>query len=259
MNNKPFKGKAIYNPLGKAAEYSEWACNFYTGCSNNCDYCYCKKILRSIWTNVPSLKTSLKNEDNAIQVFNKELTNNLPELQKNGLFFSFTTDPLLEETNYLTNEAVIICTENKVPIKILTKEVLWLQKFNISAEFTQIGFTLTGHDEMEHGCAKNTDRINALRMLHNYGYKTFASIEPIIDIESSLRMIRKTHGFVDHYKIGLLSGKKYVKKDLLRFIYYVTFENPTAKIYFKDSLLYQAGLKRERLRENCVNRNFNLK
>ncbi len=24
----PFKGKAIYNPVGKAGEYSRWACNF---------------------------------------------------------------------------------------------------------------------------------------------------------------------------------------------------------------------------------------
>lgn len=40
---KNFKGKAIYNPSGKAGEYSYWACNFYVGCSNGCTYCYCKK------------------------------------------------------------------------------------------------------------------------------------------------------------------------------------------------------------------------
>ncbi|KAA6320448.1 hypothetical protein EZS27_029784 [termite gut metagenome] len=37
---KPFNGKAIYNPSGKAGEYSYWACNFYNGCSNGCTYCY---------------------------------------------------------------------------------------------------------------------------------------------------------------------------------------------------------------------------
>jgi len=40
---KQFKGKAIYNPSGKAGEYSYWACNFYKGCSNGCTYCYLKK------------------------------------------------------------------------------------------------------------------------------------------------------------------------------------------------------------------------
>ena len=33
-----FNGKAIYNPSGKAGEYSTWACNFYVGCSNMCEY-----------------------------------------------------------------------------------------------------------------------------------------------------------------------------------------------------------------------------
>jgi hypothetical protein len=37
--------KAIYMPKGKAAEYAKYACNFYVGCSNDCDYCYCKRGL----------------------------------------------------------------------------------------------------------------------------------------------------------------------------------------------------------------------
>lgn len=46
-----FNGKAIYNPKGKAGEYSEWACNFYTGCSNNCQYCYCKRgVMSHAWS-----------------------------------------------------------------------------------------------------------------------------------------------------------------------------------------------------------------
>lgn len=35
--------KAIYQPKGAAREYSAWACNLYNGCSNQCDYCYCKR------------------------------------------------------------------------------------------------------------------------------------------------------------------------------------------------------------------------
>lgn len=37
MGEKRFNGKAIYNPSGKAGEYSQWACNYFTGCSNECD------------------------------------------------------------------------------------------------------------------------------------------------------------------------------------------------------------------------------
>lgn len=256
--SKYFKGKAIYNPSGKAGEYSTWACNFFTGCSNKCSYCYCKNILRGIWTDYPRLKTSLKSESNAIQIFKQEMANNLPELQKNGLFFSFTTDPTLDETIYLTNQAAIICAENKIKVKILTKDICWMQKYGFDNKFTQIGFTLTGHDELEHSSAGNIDRIRAMLVLHDNKFKTFASIEPIIDLKSSLKMIRATDGFCDLYKIGLMSGKKYEKKDLFNFIDTVIFENPNTKIYFKNSLLDQAGVKRDTLPANCVNRNYNL-
>lgn len=37
--NKPFHGRAIYQPSGAAAEYSQWACNIFNGCSNKCEYC----------------------------------------------------------------------------------------------------------------------------------------------------------------------------------------------------------------------------
>ena len=36
----------IYEPRGKAREYSELAVNLYTGCSHACRYCYCPAILR---------------------------------------------------------------------------------------------------------------------------------------------------------------------------------------------------------------------
>lgn len=35
---KLLNGKAIYSPKGKAGEYAKYACNFYVGCSNDCDY-----------------------------------------------------------------------------------------------------------------------------------------------------------------------------------------------------------------------------
>lgn len=62
MSKNNFNGKAIYNPSGKAGEYSYWACNFYVGCSNMCEYCYCKKGFSAMlwgWINL-SLKSALK-------------------------------------------------------------------------------------------------------------------------------------------------------------------------------------------------------
>lgn len=65
------------------------------------------------------------------------------------------------------------------------------------------GFTLTGHDELEPGASTNAERINAMQKLHEAGFKTWASIEPIIDFGSSLAMILDCLTFCDYFKIGL--------------------------------------------------------
>lgn len=36
----------IYEPRGKAREYSDLAVNLFTGCSHACRYCYCPAVLR---------------------------------------------------------------------------------------------------------------------------------------------------------------------------------------------------------------------
>ncbi len=263
------KGKAIYRPAGKAGEYAEFACNFYNGCSNNCDYCYCKLGVRShVWSDKPTLKKQLINEDHALAVFIKEMNANLPELQKHGLFFTFTSDPMLPETIELTWAAVIQAITHEIPVKILTKradfidsDVLglkYLEKKNLVA----FGFTLTGHDELEPGASTNAERIEAMKKLHAAGFKTFASIEPIVDFESSARMIGASMDFCDLYKIGLMSGRKYggfeARLFIERVIKWCIKDRPQVRFYFKDSLLTLAEMERMGLPHNCVGRDFNL-
>lgn len=273
---KNYKGKAIYQPNGKAAEYAKWACNFYVGCSNDCTYCYCKKgILAPVMgQDKPQLKKCFKDEAHALEVFEKELKFNLPELQKHGLFFSFTTDPMIEETIWLTLRAIDIAENNTVPINILTKSATWIDTYikqvgNFENEETcthewrkniAFGFTLTGHDELEPNASTNTERIEAMQKLHHAGFKTFASIEPIIELYSSCKMIQETNGFCDLYKIGLESGKKYNQYEIQLFIESVIkqVEFFGSKIYFKDSLLKQAGIERSELPDNCVTRDYSL-
>lgn len=266
---KTFKGKAIYKPAGKAAEYSEWACNFYVGCSGGCIYCYLKKGRGAaiLGGNKPKLKACFKDEYHALEVFKKEVSINLLELQENGLFFSFTTDPMLPETMSLTIDAINICNENSIPVKILTKQARFVDYFIYSysakKDLISFGFTLTGHDEIEPGSSTNAERIDAMRKLHNAGFKTFASLEPVIDIDSADDMINKTIGSCDLYKIGLLSGDKTyyddfgshaLKMAIDQWIYLLRDSN----IYFKDSILKAAKINRSELPSNCINRDFKL-
>lgn len=267
MNAKNFKGKAIYNPSGKAGEYSYWACNFHVGCSNGCTYCYCKKgiLAGAIGQDKPQLKKCFKGEEHALEVFKKELQANLSELQKHGLFFSFTTDPMLPETTALTMYAVDICQNYNIPVKILTKCTQWVKFFINHIETTRkdliaFGFTLTGHDELEPNASTNAARIKAMRKLHDAGFKTWASIEPIIDFEDSYEMIYAVKDFCDLYKIGLQSGRKYGEFEPHDFIADMLRFNAEfcKKIYFKDSLLKAAGINRTDLPSNYISRDYNM-
>lgn len=271
---KEFKGKAIYNPSGKAGEYSYWACNFYVGCSVGCKYCFNKKGRGAsiLGGDKPELKKCFKDEEHALEIFRIEVLNNVHELIKHGLFFSFTTDPMLPETKELTLRAMNTLVTNGIPIKILTKCAEWVDNFlSVNSPFVchgkatmhkiAFGFTLTGHDELEKGASTNQERIEATKRLHNAGFKTFVSIEPIIDFKSSWHMICDTTFHCDLYKIGLESGKKYDKEELKQFVSFVInrLENHSlAKIYFKDTLLSQAGVNRKDLSSVCVGRDYNL-
>lgn len=268
MNKKLFNGKAIYTPTGKAGEYSKWACNFYVGCSNRCDYCYCKKgILNNVMgMDKPQLKKGFKNESEALECFKKELIQNITDIREHGLFFSFTTDPLLEETHKLTWEAACFAMDNEVPVKILTKCIgKWVDQLCTEVHpswkrFLAIGFTLTGHDEMEGNSAKSIDRIRAMADLHEAGFKTFASIEPVVDFVSAYSMITLSHGACDLYKIGLMSGKRYSAQDRsdAECFFEMIKQHDNDRFYLKNTLITLLKLDRDSLPDNFVGSDYNI-
>lgn len=270
-NNK-YHGKAIYQPNGKAGEYSGWACNFYNGCSNRCSYCYLQKGRNAkIYTPTPTLQKAFKDEDDAVEQFGKEVLRNLSEIQKHGLFFSFTTDPLLPETMRLTAKAVRICMENGVNVKLLTKRADFVVPFfdylsagggfdeDVCKKHVAFGFTLTGHDVLEGNSSPNLDRISTMKQLHDRGYRTFVSAEPVIEPETSLLIIRETLDFCDLYMVGLLSGEKDYGKDDVRNLVDELLGLPgKPKIYLKDSVVKMLKLDRSTLPENFVGSDYNM-
>jgi len=264
-----FKGKSIYNPSGKAGEYSYWACNFFVGCSNGCTYCYLKKGRGAaiLGGDKPELKKCFRNEAHALEVFEKELLINIEDLRKHGLFFTFTSDPMLDECFDLTWKSIMLAMENDVPVKMLTKVVgKWVDQIidymhDSWKPLLAIGFTLTGHDELEPNASTNSERIEAMRELHEAGFKIFASIEPVIDFKSSYEMILESYSYCNLFKIGLLSGQKYPIQQLSYFVTNIEnlLKNTGCKVYYKDSVLSQLKLSREYLKnEIYVNRDYNL-
>ncbi len=59
-----------------------------------------------------------------------------------------------------------------------------------------------------------SERLETLKILHDNGIKTFASFEPTIEPEESLKLIKKTleQDTVDHYKIGKINNYKSADK-----------------------------------------------
>lgn len=265
--------KIIYRPKGKAQEYAKYAANFYNGCSGKCEYCYNRTGITAkiLGGDKPTLKKSLQTATITLQIFSKELQGNLIQLQKHGLFFNFVSDPCLQDTYWLNSMAIRECLAANVPVIVLTKQTWWATMGKIEYEFDidkakrliAFGFTLTGHDELEPGCATNADRVIAMKQLHDAGFKTWASIEPIIDFDSSFRMMEQTFGSCDLYKVGLRSGSKYSAEDARWFAVKVLIScacNHT-KVYLKDSLVKLTELDRETFKEihsSYVGADYNL-
>lgn len=279
--NKEIKGKAIYSPKGKAGEYAKYACNFYVGCSNDCEYCYCKRGVLGHAMGKPqaTLKKCFKDEEHAFEVFRKEVKNNLEELRKHGLFFTFTSDPFLEETRKLTIVSVGYAVSFGIPCKILTKRADFIDYLPGEWFFNEwyksriaFGFTLTGIDELEPGASTNAERIAAMKLLRIADFRTFASIEPIINLNESGEMITKALGHCDLFKIGLLSGKKnYTRKDVLNFVNNINqiirehnrYNEVDIKVYWKDSVPEFLGMSRDEFPEvtmyaHCVDADYNI-
>jgi len=215
-------GKALYTTKGAAWEYGRIGCNFYTGCPHGCQYCYLKRGItkKALGGTEVRLKKCFKDEEDAKQVFIREMYRYQEYLRQTGIFFSFSTDPMIPETRELTRFAVSFANMHGIPVKILTKDASWIdiygrtmQTFLASTFYPEdisFGFTLTGRDDMEPNASSNQDRIEAMRHLHRLGFSTFASIEPVIEWRASERMVREAMPWCDHFKLGLRSG---VKKD----------------------------------------------
>lgn len=245
-----YDGKAIYNPAGKAGEYARWACNLHVGCSNNCDYCYCKRGFLGSAMGAPqaTLKKCFKDESDAYHVFCKELQKNADSIRREGgLFFSFSTDPCLPETVELTITCVMAATGMDVPCQILTKCAAWAGDEDLFASLRMVkdkvavGATLTGMDSMEKGptVAGNRERVAMLRRFREAGFRTFASVEPVVDIMAARRILTEASDACDFYKIGLLSGKHdYDWDELNNFVkdWNAVFTGADARVYWKESV-----------------------
>jgi len=206
----------IYEPTGKAREYSPLALNVYSGgCDHGCKYCYCPKINEK-WgdTPIPRNLSGLKNE--ALRA-NRQIT------------LCFMGDPYCQaEIKYRnTRSALMILKQAQCSVAILTKGgSRCLEDIEIFKDWPEdrikVGATLTFisdklSKQFEPRATLPDDRLKALKCLKAQGIKTWASIEPVIDPKESLAIIKKSLDCVDAYKVGKLNHQ-YNKTDWAKFV-----------------------------------------
>jgi len=203
----------IYEPRGKALEYSPLAANLYKGCSHACIYCFAPKATFCEREKFSS-PAYIQPRNGVLEALEKDAKKFAGD--KREILLSFTSDPYqpVEKDLGITRKALEILMAYNLTITILTKGGAW----SIRRDADLIGsnphnawsVTLT-HDEpnislqWEPGAALPEDRIESLRYAHEQGIKTWVSFEPVIDPGAVYRLLNRTHKFVDFYKVGKLN------------------------------------------------------
>lgn len=196
----------IYEPKGKAREYSPLALNVYTGgCEHQCEYCYCKGI--GAWSNYPRPR-NLSGLDGDARKASRQV------------LLSFMSDPYapIERRYRNTRRALDTLCAGRCSVAILTKGgTICLDDLDLFQDWPdsriKVGATLTflsaeKSAQHEPGAATPEQRLMALESLSSAGIKTWASIEPVIDPQESLAIIEASLPFVDAYKVGKLNHRK---------------------------------------------------
>lgn len=206
----------IYAPRGQAGEYSPLASNPYRGCGHKCAYCYVPRVLRSTLAPGGTVSDARRVFDEGATPrpdFLRKLTNEARKYQECGVtaqcMLSFTTDPYHPGDNTLTRETLKVLIAHGLGICTLTKggsrAVRDIDLFR--PERDAFASTLTSLDDnfskkWERGAQLPGDRIDTLKKFHDAGIYTWVSLEPVLDTAATLEIIRRTHTFVDLFKIG---------------------------------------------------------
>ncbi len=209
--------KYIYAPGGQAGEYSPLAANPYLGCGHSCSYCYVPRVLRvPLGGHGATVAQARKVFDQGAKPrpnYLHHLRRDAESYQEAGLtgqvMLSFTTDPFHPGDTTLTRETLQVIQAHGMGICTLTKggtrALRDLDLFRPDRD--AFATTLTSLDPVfskkwEREAALPADRLKALKTFHDAGIFTWVSLEPTIDIESSLAVVQATHEFIDLFKVG---------------------------------------------------------
>jgi len=215
----------IYEPAGRAREYSPLALNYFKGCDHDCKYCYVPNMLGRFNSQYDHKIVTAPKDFSQLETSSRKMQG-----CDKQILLSFTGDPYCNAENGETRKVLEILNFYGHKVAILTKNPeKALKDIDIMKMFgnrLKIGSTLTFDNdidskEWEHGAALPKSRIDGLRKFAENGIKTWASFEPVIIPEQSLNLLLAVSEFIDHVKIGKINNYKGIDKkiDWSKFIF----------------------------------------
>lgn len=215
---KSIERKSLLYKTG--VEYGDYTINIAEGCAHGCKYpCYAMLLAKRFgkiksyeeWCEPKLVANSLELLDNEIP----KLKGKIKSVQ-----LCFTTDPFMygyDEIQKMSVKCIKKLNSSGIKCIVLTKGILPQELAKLSKE-NEYGITLISlnddfRKEMEPFSAPYNERINALKRLHDSGYKTWVSIEPYPTpniIDQDFCKILETVRFVDRIIFGRLNYNKLV-------------------------------------------------
>lgn len=195
----------IYEPRGKAGEYSELACNLFTGCCHGCLYCYCPAIMR---TSLEAWRASPRPRKDILRLFEREAQALAGDTRE--ILFSFMCDPYQNPAAAeYTRQALAICERYHLRVQVLTKnpaaalaDVAMFQRNDWKLGSTIIFTQDASRAEWEPNAPPIRSRCLAVKAFHDEGVFTWISLEPVIDTSQAIDVVRRMKPYVDLWKVG---------------------------------------------------------
>lgn len=233
----------IYETSGRAREYRELACNLYSGCDHACRYCYAPTVLKRKFE---QFICSAPRQD-ILRKLRLDAQAWAAEGETRQILLCFTCDPYqrTDVSHEITRQAIQICHSFGLAVCVLTKGgARALRDLDLLTPRDAFASTLTTLDAQqsgywEPGGAPPDDRIETLRRFHERGIPTWVSLEPVLDPAETLEIIRRTHAFVDEFKVGVLNYHALAKTiDWRRFAHEARdlLESLGCRYYLKEDL-----------------------
>lgn len=203
----------IYEPSGRAKEYSLLAANLYAGCSHGCVYCY---VPNTLHCDRKDFHENPRVRKNVIEKIESDAAILAAEKTNKRVLLCFATDPYqpLGISSKITRRVLEIFRDYDVPFQILTKAgTPAIDDFDLYSTKDAFAVTLTTMDEdvsrtMEPNAATPYQRIQSLMKAKKLGIETWVSLEPVLDPEHSLRCVCESYQWVDLYKAGTMNHCK---------------------------------------------------